>query len=141
MAIFGWIRFRRLFLLLSYTTLTNGRGLERHNANCYDQRFRGSAVTPPTVRPDCISIYNQYVIRVQYRDAVIRHLKECNVSTEIYYPLALHQQECFRNLWDRPQDCPNAVAAAAQTLALPVYPELTNEMLQYVSDAVLSLCR
>ena len=110
----------------------------RRNAQVYDERFRGSAVTTPYIQPDCTSIYNQYVIKVEKRDALIAYLKEREIATEIYYPVSMHEQECFSNLGYKAADCPASSDAAGHTLALPIYPELTAEMLAYIADSVLS---
>ena len=109
----------------------------RRNASYYTGRFTGTAITPPYVRPDCVSIYNQYVIRVEHRDDLISHLKSNTIATEVYYPLPLHLQECFTALGYRKGQFPASEEAAASVLALPVYPELTPEMLASVADSTL----
>jgi len=110
----------------------------RENAAYYNQKFKGTIVQTPYISPDCISIYNQYVIRVPRRDELLAHLKENNIGCEVYYPLSLHEQECFRYLGYKSGDFPEAEKAAREVLALPIYPELTDEMKNHAAETVLS---
>ncbi len=120
------------------------RGRQR-NAAHYDRAFAkaGTAaqVVTPTARPGYRHIYNQYVIRVPDRDRLRAYLGEQGVGTEIYYPVPLHMQKCFAYLGHKPEDCPESARAASETLALPIYPELTEEQLQYVVDTVAGFYR
>lgn len=101
-------------------------------------RSSGSNVVTPYISPDCVSIYNQYVIRVPKRDQLVAHLKEKDIGCEIYYPVPMHLQECFRYLGYKKGDFPESEKAANEVLAIPIYPELTDAMKNYVADTILS---
>ncbi len=81
-------------------------------------------------------IYNQYVIRVPKRDGLKNYLKERSIGSEIYYPMPFHRQECFAGLNCKDEDYPYANRACAESLALPIYPELTEEQIKYVVDVI-----
>ena len=81
-------------------------------------------------------VYNQFVVRVPERNDLQAFLKEREVGTEVYYPLPLHCQECFQDLDYRRGDFPEAEAAADQSLALPIYPELSEEQQHYVVSQI-----
>ena len=101
------------------------------NAARYSELFAGydlaGRVTVPTDEPRGRHVWNQYVIRVAggARDALRAHLAKHGVGTEIYYPVPLHVQQCFDHLGWRTGDLPYTEQAAAETLALPIFPELT----------------
>ncbi|MBN1237180.1 MAG: DegT/DnrJ/EryC1/StrS family aminotransferase [Gammaproteobacteria bacterium] len=112
----------------------------QENAKRYDELFKaegiGAEVRTPIVVEGQRHIFNQYVIRVSRRDELREHLREQGIGTEIYYPVPLHEQKCFEYLGYAREDCPVAAAAAEETLALPIYPELTDRQLEHVADHV-----
>jgi dTDP-4-amino-4,6-dideoxygalactose transaminase len=116
----------------------------QENAAFYDAAF-GAARVPglvtPVARPGHRHIYNQYVIRVPHRDRLRKHLAECGVGTEIYYPVPLHVQNCFAYLGYRAGDLPESERAARETLALPVYPDLSRPQLEHVVNTVVEFVR
>lgn len=117
----------------------------QRNAAYYDAAFAraklGEAVITPSAQAGGRHIYNQYVIRVRDRDALRQHLAGRGVGTEIYYPVPLHVQQCFAYLGGRAGDFPLSEQAAAQTLALPIFPELVPPQLQYVVDSIAAYFR
>ena len=125
-------------LLVKLPRLQEWSEARRRNAAYYNERFNGTPIVRPYIRPDCVSIYNQYVIRSSNRDALIMHLKEKGIGCEVYYPVPLHEQDCFAHLGYKPTDAPQSSAAAREVVAIPVYPELTKEQLDIVASTVLA---
>jgi dTDP-4-amino-4,6-dideoxygalactose transaminase len=123
--------------------LTAWSAARRRNADRYRSLFEkaglGSAATLPKDVPG--HIYNQFVIRAAKRDALQAFLAEKGVGTEIYYPVPLHLQACFEALGSRKGDLPVSEAVAADSLALPIYPELTEEQQAYVVEQIAAFCR
>ncbi len=116
---------------------TDGR---RRNAAHYDAAFAAAGfagrVAAPRAVPGYRHIYNQYVVRATDRDGLRKFLAERSIGTEIYYPVPLHLQECFAYLGHRPGDFPESERAAAESLALPVYPELERAQLDHVIESI-----
>ena len=117
----------------------------QRNARIYDNAFEtadlGKAVVTPRAVPGQRHIFNQYVIRTRDRDKLRQHLMAAGVGTEVYYPVPLHLQECFAYLKHRKGDFPHSERAAEETLALPIFPELTEVQLRYVVHSVADFYR
>jgi dTDP-4-amino-4,6-dideoxygalactose transaminase len=125
-------------LLVKLPYLDKWSQARRNNAAYYNKKFAGSTVSTPQINPDCVSIFNQYVIRAPRRDELIKVLKDKNIGCEIYYPVPLHLQECFKYLGYKKGNFPEAEKAANEVLAIPIYPELTDEMKNFVTQTILS---
>jgi dTDP-4-amino-4,6-dideoxygalactose transaminase len=116
----------------------------RRNAEHYDKLFAEAGVeevTTPAVRPNRRHIFNQYTIRCSRRDELMDFLKRRGVGSEIYYPAPLHLQECFAHLGYKLGDLPATERASRECLSLPIYPELTEEMRQYVVEKIAEFYR
>ena len=124
-------------LLVKLPYLDNWSEGRRRNAAYYNRKFTGTPVKSPYISPDCVSIYNQYVVRVPNRDELFSHLREKGIGCEIYYPVPMHLQKCFKGLGYKEGDFPEAEKASKEVIALPIYPELSNEMKNYVVRHIL----
>jgi len=114
---------------------TEGR---RRNAALYRSLFADSdRIQCPFEVPDSRHIYNQFVIRSPRRDGLMAHLKDRDIGSEVYYPVPLHLQECFKYLELESGRFPHSEAAAKESLAIPIYPELTPEEIRTVASTVL----
>lgn len=111
------------------------------NAKRYEKLFKGKGLLEngvkslPAVRTNR-HIYNQFIIRAAQRDELKDYLTEKGIGCEIYYPLPFHLQECFASLGYKRGDFPESEKAAGETLALPVYPELTDEQAEFVVETI-----
>ena len=117
----------------------------QRNAAYYTAAFAAAGgaqnlITPQAAVPGR-HIFNQYVVRVPDRDALKDHLSARSIGTEIYYPVPLHLQKCFAYLKHARGDFPESERAAAETLALPVYPELSRVQLDHVVASVADFYR
>ena len=123
----------------------------RQNATLYNALFKeaglveaGYVATPRAVYQDAAAaekgvdyhIYNQYVLRVKDRDALRDYLLEQSIGVAVYYPIPLHKQKCIAGLAASRLSLPESEKAAAETLALPIYPELTSEMQEYLVERI-----
>ena len=117
----------------------------RERAARYDQLFReaglvggsiSDGIVLPSTDPRATHVFHQYVIRAQRRDALRAHLVAQQIGSEIFYPVPIHLQAALRDLGYKPGDFPHAERAAAEVLALPLYPELRDDEQQTVVEAI-----
>lgn len=109
----------------------------RDNAFLYNKFLAGTGIQTPSEQQGTKHVFHQYTIRVKNRDAVKQKLDAGNVtSSMIYYPVPLHLQAAYKDLGMKPGSLPKAELAAQEVLSLPMYPELTEEQIKLVSDAV-----
>jgi len=122
-----------------------GNQRRRELAALYDQRFKEAGLTGATTAdgivlpyadPRGVHVFHQYVIRAPRRDALREYLNAHKIGTEIYYPLPLHLQESLKPLGYKPGDFPIAERAAAEVLALPIYPDLREDEVDTVVEAI-----
>ena len=117
------------------------RGLEVRNerraaiAAYYSSRLAGRVHTPP-VDPRRTHVFHQYVIRTPVREALQRHLAELEIETGIHYPVPIHRQPAWRDLFGDPPSLPQAEAVADEILSLPVHPDLTDAEVEHVTESV-----
>jgi dTDP-4-amino-4,6-dideoxygalactose transaminase len=109
----------------------------RQNAALYDYLFADSPVRGPKIDSNNVSIYHQYTITVPKRDQLQKFLTENQIGSAIFYPKPLHLQECFKGLGYREGNLPVAEKLSREVLSLPIYPELTEEQIEYVGRTVL----
>jgi len=127
-------------VLAKFKYLEQSTEKRRKNAQFYSQLFKEKKIA------DCLTlplevfprhVYNQYVIRVKRnRDELRSFLSEKNISTEIYYPLPLHLQKCFASLGYKEGTFPESEKAANESIALPIFPELSQDQLTYVVEKI-----
>jgi dTDP-4-amino-4,6-dideoxygalactose transaminase len=124
-------------LLVGIKQLDQWIEMRREHAAAYSRELEGTngLDLPPTL-PGQRHAFNQFVIRSDRRDDLRAYLAEKEIGSEIYYPLALHTQECFSHLGYGEGDFPEAERAAKQSLAIPMFPYLTPKQRAAVIDAI-----
>jgi dTDP-4-amino-4,6-dideoxygalactose transaminase len=129
--------FQGAILRVKLRHLDNWSKKRKENADHYRKLFIENDITDfvslPFERDDVRHIYNQFIIRVpEKRDELRQFLTESEIGTDIYYPIPLHLQECFAYLGYKAGDFPESERASRETLAIPIYPELTAAQQEYV---------
>lgn len=106
-------------------------------ASKYNSAFQGSGIVTPKTGEGNLHTYHQYTLAVDDREGMLKYLDEKKIGSRVYYPVPMHLQPCYKGLGYKEGDFPVSEKAAKSVLSLPVYPELTEEMIQYVIDTVL----
>lgn len=124
-------------LIAKFKYLDKWNEARRRNASIYDSLFKEMNLITPYAEPFNYHIYNQYVIMLKNdRDHLRDIMKDANIGTEIYYPVPLHLQKCYSDLGHKQGDFPFSEAASQKTVALPIYPELTQEQQEQVFKVI-----
>ncbi len=111
----------------------------RHIAQYYTEKLKEiDEIKLPVERAGSYAVYHQYVIRIPERDRAKQFLQERGISTAIFYPIPIHKQPCFRQFPSSQEVYPEAEKASQEVLALPIYPEMTTEEINYVVEGIKS---
>ena len=113
----------------------------RRNARLYNELLRDADVVTPEEVPNVRHAYHLYVVRTPRRDALLARLKACGIGAGIHYPLPLHRQPAYLKLGYADVVLPETERAAAEVLSLPMYPELTEEQIGYVTEQIREFFR
>jgi dTDP-4-amino-4,6-dideoxygalactose transaminase len=119
-----------------FSSLDQWTARRQEIARTYEEEFSALRLPDGLLRTPVVHhsrhVFNQYVVRTPMRDGLMNHLRDSGIGCNVYYPEPLHVQACFAGLGYRAGSFPNAEAAALETLALPVYPELTTNQIHRV---------
>jgi dTDP-4-amino-4,6-dideoxygalactose transaminase len=128
-------------LLIKLQYLESWHEARANNASIYNEIFANAGdiglVSPQSPKVPARHIWNQYILRVNggRRDALREHLAENDIGSDIYYPVPLHQQECFADI--KGELLPHTELAALETVALPIFPELEREQVEHVANTIV----
>jgi dTDP-4-amino-4,6-dideoxygalactose transaminase len=123
-------------LLVKLGHLDEWNERRRHAASLYDRALAGTLFIAPPVLPEVTHVFHQYTIRTARRDELQQFLKERGIASMIYYPLSLHLQEVFSDCGCKKGDLPVAERAQDEVLSLPMFPEITDDQVNYVASAL-----
>ncbi len=116
--------------------LDNWNARRREIAKIYDEAFKDTELVTPIIREENLPVYHMYILQSEKRDEVISKLKEKGIATGVYYPVPMHLQKVYKNLGYKTGDMPVAEYLSHRTFAIPVYPELTDEEINYIVDTI-----
>lgn len=108
----------------------------RHNAAFYCEEINNKNVILPVVASGCEHVYHQFTIRTKNRDLIADALQKNDISSAVYYPVALHQQEVFLRLYNDSEKRPQSEKCCREVLSLPMFPELSREEIRLIADVI-----
>lgn len=108
----------------------------REIAKIYDENLKDTELVTPVIQEENESVYHMYILQSENREAILEKLKEKGVATGVYYPVPLHLQKVYKNLGYKEGDMPVAEYLSHRTFAIPVYPELNDEQVNYIIDSI-----
>jgi dTDP-4-amino-4,6-dideoxygalactose transaminase len=109
----------------------------QENAEYFSQRLKDAQIKTPTVAGYTTHIYHQYVLRLNgSSEKLVEYLNGKGIDARVYYPVPLHLQECFGCLGYKKGDFPESEKASLETLAVPVYPDLTRQEMEYIVESI-----
>lgn len=116
--------------------IDNWNAKRREVAEIYNEALKGTDLVTPVTRDYVEPVYHMYVLQSENREEVLEKLKEAGVATGVYYPVPLHLQKCYKNLGYKEGDMPVSEHLSHRTFAIPVYPELTKEQVDYIISKI-----
>lgn len=108
----------------------------REISKIYDEKLKDTDLVTPFISEENEPVYHMYIIQSENREAMLSKLKEKGVATGVYYPVPLHLQKVYKNLGYKEGDMPVAEYLSHRTFAIPVYPELTEEQVNYIVESI-----
>ncbi|MBU1864745.1 MAG: DegT/DnrJ/EryC1/StrS family aminotransferase [Candidatus Omnitrophica bacterium] len=124
-------------LMVKLKYLESWNEMRRRNAAYFNEQLKGAGIKTPFVPGYTTHIYHQYVLRLDGpSDGLVAHLRAKGIDARVFYPVPLHLQECFKHLNYKKGDFPESEKASVQTLAIPVYPDLTREELDFIINSI-----
>lgn len=125
-------------LRIKLPLLNEWNAARRKNAERYGEQLRDMELILPKDADFAESVYHLYVVRVQYRDALLKHLQSAGVSAAIHYPIPIHLQTAYQDLNYKQGDFPITEKYANEIISLPMFPEMGSEQMKYVADTIRS---
>lgn len=116
--------------------IDNWNAKRREVAEIYNEALKDTDLVTPVTRDYVEPVYHMYVLQSENREAVLEKLKTAGVSTGVYYPVPLHLQKCYKNLGYKEGDMPVSEYLSHRTFAIPVYPELTKDQVDYIISKI-----